>query len=96
MLPEEIDKDVKEAVNAGSVDCITFTSSSTVKNFAKFFSSDDLRKSGSDIFIACIGPITADTARELGFNVNIIPQEYTLDALTESIVQYFSRKAGDE
>ncbi|HDM75933.1 MAG TPA: uroporphyrinogen-III C-methyltransferase [Deltaproteobacteria bacterium] len=96
VLPEEIDKDVKEAVNAGSVDCITFTSSSTVRNFAKFFSSDDLRKSGSDIFIACIGPITADTARELGFNVNIIPQEYTLDALTESIVKYFSRKTGDE
>jgi uroporphyrinogen III methyltransferase/synthase len=41
------------------------------------------------IAIACIGPITADTAREQGFDVDIIPNEYTLEALTEAIIHYF-------
>ncbi len=96
VLPEKIDRSVEEALTNGEVDCITFTSSSTVKNFAKFFAPQDLQEKGRAPLIACIGPITAETARELGFEVDIVPEEYTLNALTGTIVQHFSRKARHE
>ncbi len=91
ILPDQIDPEVKEAIESGKLDCITFTSSSTVKNFAAFFSSRSIEKLNRDVLIACIGPITADTAKELGFKVDIVPGEYTLNALTEAIVRYFER-----
>jgi uroporphyrinogen-III synthase len=40
------------------------------------------------VVVACIGPITAKTAHENGFSVSISPQEYTVEALTDSIIGY--------
>jgi len=37
--------------------------------------------------VACIGPITAQTARELGLRVDIIAQEYTTRGLVDAIVR---------
>ncbi|TMC16839.1 MAG: hypothetical protein E6J33_08865 [Chloroflexi bacterium] len=37
--------------------------------------------------IACIGPITSQTARELGLKVDIEAREFTIDGLVEAIVQ---------
>jgi len=45
------------------------------------------------IAIACIGPITARTAKNWKMRVQIQPKEYTIPALTQEIVQYFLRKA---
>jgi len=44
-----------------------------------------------NVAVACIGPITAKTAEEKGFNVSLSPREYTIEALTEGIVEYFSK-----
>ena len=38
--------------------------------------------------IACIGPITSQTARELGLNVVIEAEEFTIDGLLKAIVTY--------
>ena len=65
------------------VDLITFTSSSTVRHFVEAMPgalSDEVR-------IACIGPITAQTARDLGLRVDIIAQEYTTRGLVDAIVR---------
>jgi uroporphyrinogen III methyltransferase/synthase len=65
------------------VDLITFTSSSTVRNFV-----DALDGALPDrVRIACIGPITAQTARDLGLRVDIIAQEYTTRGLVDAIVR---------
>lgn len=40
--------------------------------------------------IACIGPVTADAARERGLAVTLMPDEYTLDALVQSLVDHFN------
>jgi hydroxymethylbilane synthase len=65
------------------VDIITFTSSSTVRHFV-----DALRGPLPDrVRIACIGPITAQTARDLGLRVDIIAQEYTTRGLVDAIVR---------
>ena len=65
------------------VDMVTFTSSSTVRHFV-----DAMPGALPDgVRIACIGPITAETARGLGLRVDIIAQEYTTRGLVEAIVR---------
>ena len=84
-------EEVRDLLKKGVVSCITFTSSSTVENFAGMFPEDDLPSLVQKAAIACIGPITAQTAREHGLAVNIIPAEYTIEALTAEVVEYFNR-----
>ena len=74
------------------LDIITFTSSSTVRNFMQWVSSwsscatDYTFMHDPQLKIACIGPITAQTARELGLDVDIEAREFTIDGLVEAIV----------
>ncbi|HEX8921763.1 MAG TPA: uroporphyrinogen-III synthase [Pyrinomonadaceae bacterium] len=74
----------------GAVDCITFTSSSTVTNFAQLFDTTDLSQLLEGVRVACIGDITAATAAEYNLRTDILPREYTIPALTRAIVDYFS------
>ncbi len=69
-------------IQDGQFDMVTFTSSSTVKNLVEIIGSADLLK---DVKTACIGPITADTAKSLGIEPDIIAKEYTIDGLVEAI-----------
>jgi uroporphyrinogen III methyltransferase/synthase len=85
-------KRLKELLMKGKVDAITFTSSSTVNHFAELLKKEDLQNLLGGIAIACIGPITARTAKNWKMRVQIQPKEYTIPALTQAIVQYFMRK----
>jgi uroporphyrinogen-III synthase len=72
------------------LDILTFTSSSTVRNFVAWFQSCT-ENSGMEPLhstIACIGPITAQTARELGLHVDIEAKEFTIDGLVDALVKY--------
>lgn len=69
------------------VDAITFTSSSTVRNFVALAGLEV----GSAI-IACIGPITAATASELGLPVHITAREYTIPGLVRALKEYFDEQ----
>ncbi|MEE9185516.1 MAG: uroporphyrinogen-III synthase [Candidatus Binatia bacterium] len=71
------------------VDVVTFTSSSTVINFVKFFPGEDVKDLLDGVAVACIGPITQNTAEEKGIRVDIVPREYTVGGLTQAIVDYF-------
>jgi uroporphyrinogen III methyltransferase/synthase len=73
-----------------AVDMITFTSSSTVKNFHTLLPSEELEDLMKDVIIASIGPITADTARELGFDVHIVAESYTIPGLCQAIQEYYN------
>jgi len=44
---------------------------------------------GKETVVACIGPITAASAREYGLEVQIQPQEYTIPSLVKAICDYF-------
>ncbi|MBE6093393.1 MAG: uroporphyrinogen-III C-methyltransferase [Selenomonas ruminantium] len=66
----------------GNIDMVTFTSSSTVKNFVNIIGSAEALKG---VKTACIGPVTADTAKSLGIEPDIIAKEYTIDGLVEAI-----------
>jgi uroporphyrinogen III methyltransferase/synthase len=84
---------VREMLEEGTIDMVTFTSSSTVINFFEMFEgrTRDLQEWMSRIGVACIGPVTAETARKMGLSVGLIPPEYTIESLTESIIEYFTR-----
>ncbi|MBA2733616.1 MAG: uroporphyrinogen-III synthase [Acidobacteria bacterium] len=81
---------VEAMLAGGAVDCITFTSSSTVVNFAQLFDTTDLSQLLKGIAVACIGDITAATASEYNLRTEIMPSEYTIPALTRAIVAYYS------
>ena len=69
------------------VDVVTFASSSMVRNFAACLSGDDLPELMRDVLVACIGPITAQTAAEVGIPVHVKPKEYTIEALVAAIAE---------
>ena len=63
-------------------DCVTFTSSSTVRNLVEAIGVDALK----GIRAVSIGPITSKTARDLGVEVAVEAREFTLDGVVEAIV----------
>ena len=69
-------------------DLVTFTSSSTVSNFARLFPDRELRTVLAGVAVGCIGPVTAATARDLGLTVDVEPQRYTVPAFAAAIVDY--------
>ncbi len=65
---------------------MTFTSPSTVRNFANAVGHTDVGRFLSNARVVCIGPVTAEAARDLGINVNVVARPHTIDALVEAIV----------
>lgn len=74
-------------------DVITFTSSSTVKHFAKLLRGRSIGEALKGIAIASIGPITSETIRELGLVTTIEAKESTVPGLVRALAQHFGRKA---
>ena len=85
-------KRLKKVLTDGKIDAITFTSSSTVDHFAELLKKEDLRKLLKGIAIACIGPVTARTAKRWGMKVQVQPKQYTIPSLTRAVSQYFANK----
>ncbi len=86
---------LRAELEAGEVDMITFTSSSTVRNFLTMVDAEDqedLKRLLTGVRIAAIGPITAKTVTDNGLRVDIQPQEYTIPAMVDAIVQEFSKE----
>jgi len=80
-----------ESLANGAVDAVTFTSSSTARNFAEAFTEEERRAWRGRVAVASIGPITASTAAEYGLTTDIMPGEYTIPALARAITDYFAR-----
>ena len=94
---EQLKDDLCQALEEKSVDMLTFTSSSTVKNFVTLLdlNPDELQKLMSGVAIATIGPITAKTAENYGLKPDVQPAEYTIPSLVESIVTFFTSQPAD-
>jgi len=91
VIEEEEGFEIKEIIQEKKLDLITFTSSSTVKNFIAKIEKLNIKKSDlNNTKFAAIGPITAKTAQKYGLKVEIMPDEYTIDGLVREIVKYYS------
>jgi len=77
------------------VEIITFTSSSTVRNFMALLAAQGMTELIEHAIIATIGPITTRTAHELGLSVAIQAEPYTIAGLIEAIVKWKNAQATD-
>ncbi|HKF37599.1 MAG TPA: uroporphyrinogen-III synthase [Ktedonobacteraceae bacterium] len=93
---DERGREVLRMLEARQLDILTFTSSSTVRNFMYWLRQCETGVAGSLISlvkgnarpkIACIGPVTSQTAREFGLHVRIEAQEFTIAGLVEAIIR---------
>jgi uroporphyrinogen III methyltransferase/synthase len=93
-VPPQGRKDVLRAeLETGKVDMVTFTSSSTVKNFLTMVDAADqqeLERLLKGVKIAAIGPITAKTVTDNGLKVDVQPAIYTIPELIEAILRFYA------
>ncbi|MBS4022147.1 MAG: uroporphyrinogen-III C-methyltransferase [Dethiobacter sp.] len=76
-----------QLLEEGMIHCVTFTSSSTVKNFVDMLGKDNLHHLLKGVRLASIGPITSASALDLGLTIDIEASEYTIDGLVDALKQ---------
>jgi uroporphyrinogen-III synthase len=74
-------------------DVITFTSSSTVRGFVASLGVANPAEALRGVVVACIGPITAQTAREAGLTPQIVAETYTMPGLVQAIIAHYADAA---
>ncbi|HLY67314.1 MAG TPA: uroporphyrinogen-III C-methyltransferase [Chloroflexota bacterium] len=84
-IPESAGTRLRTLLDNGEIDVVTFTSSSTVTNFVQLAGHPP-----AGVKVACIGPITAQTAEAHGLTVDITAQEYTTAGLGDALCAHFS------
>jgi len=78
-----VDPDPAAIERARAADVITFTSSSTVERYLDMAGPDAVPP-----VVACIGPVTAATARARGLRVDVEAAEHTIDGLVAALVEH--------
>ncbi len=86
--PDTLKKSV-EAIESQKPDLFIFTSPSTFNNFLEIVKVDFPDQYFNDYLIAAIGPTTKEAIESKGVPVNIMPSEYTIEGLTESIINFY-------
>ncbi len=88
--PRSVDRDVLDIIQRGDIDVVTFASSSAVRNLVTLLGPDFERLKTATV--ACIGPVTAATAREFGLRVKVEPSVHTIEALVEALRGHFEAR----
>jgi uroporphyrinogen III methyltransferase/synthase len=82
---EGLAAEARQVLGAGAVDTACFTSSSTVRNLVDALNGEVSLL--APLTVACIGPVTAATARELGLRVDIVAREHTVAGLVAALCE---------
>ena len=88
----EMEDATRRMLLEGQIDITTFTSSSTVRNFASMLGNE--WGAVATTTVACIGPITAAAAADYGLRVDIVAEEFTIPGLVQSLANHFRRSQG--
>ncbi len=80
---------VAELLRDAEIDVVTFTSSSAVRAMVDAIGSEALK----NVSVACIGPITAETAREHGMAVHVEAEEHTIPGLVAALKVYVASRS---
>ena len=86
------DQDIYRMLLDRQVDAVTFTSASTVKNFAKIYGEEQAADLLRTTVVASIGPVTAEAAQQLGIETTVLPARYTIPDLVDALVEHFRGK----
>jgi uroporphyrinogen III methyltransferase/synthase len=90
------DHDIYRMLLDRQIDAVTFTSASSVKNFAKILGEDQAADLLRTTAVACIGPVTAEAAQQLGITTSVMPERYTIPDLVDALVAHFSGRLAGE
>jgi uroporphyrinogen III methyltransferase / synthase len=90
-VPAELDETALSELKKG-VDAVTFASGLTVRHFVRLAGLELLART----VVACIGPITAAAARDLGLNVAVVAPQYTGGGLVAALARYFENEENRE
>ncbi len=85
--PATVSDEQQQAV--AEADAVTFTSSSTVRHFVELVGADAVPP-----VVACIGPVTAATARQLGLSVDVEAAEHTIAGLVRALEEHYGSISG--
>ncbi|WP_281689231.1 bifunctional uroporphyrinogen-III C-methyltransferase/uroporphyrinogen-III synthase [Pseudonocardia thermophila] len=77
---------IREAIKTGGFDAVCFTSSSTVRNLVGIAGKPHART-----IVACIGPATAETAREFGLRVDVQPEQPRVPLLVDALAAHAAK-----
>ena len=86
---DRFDEEVVEKLREKAIHIVTFTSSSTVKNFMALIDDKALLEG---VKLASIGPVTTKTLADFGFKPDIEASEYTIQGLFEAIVETVNKE----
>ena len=81
------------ALKDGTIDMVTFTSSSTVTNFMALLDEEDAKELLKGVNLACIGPITQATAQDQGLTIQISADTFTIPGLVDAILDFYTGRA---
>ncbi|HAM51315.1 MAG TPA: uroporphyrinogen-III C-methyltransferase [Nitrospiraceae bacterium] len=88
--PELHGKRLKRFLQEGRITIATFTSAATFTNFIEIIGSDAYAFL-KEIIIAVIGPVTAKAVEKAGLKVSIMPEQSTIEAMVDEIIQKAAR-----
>ena len=86
----DADHDIYRMLLDRQIDAVTFTSASTVKNFAKILGEEQAADLLNTTIVASIGPVTAEAAQQLGIHTTVMPERYTIPDLVDALVEHFA------
>jgi uroporphyrinogen III methyltransferase/synthase len=92
------DHDIYRMLLERQIDAVTFTSASTVRNFARMLGEEQAADLLNTTVVAAIGPVTAEAAQQLGIRVGVVPRKYTIPDLVDALIEHFGAQppAGTE
>ena len=99
--PSTIAPDALAALKQG-IDIVTFASPKTARCFLRILEVTQEHLGASphqilkNVAIASIGPLTSATCQDIFGRVDIQPEEYSLDGLTSTLIQWSIGKIGNE
>lgn len=77
---------LRQRLRAGEIDLVTFTASSTVRNYVGLLGAET-----GGARVASIGPVTSATARELGLPVHVEAEEHTIPGLMRAVLAFYEQ-----
>jgi uroporphyrinogen III methyltransferase/synthase len=82
---DELPEELRQRMASGELDWIALSSPSIARNFARVVQPSELRQGDHVTRVAAISPVTADAARECGFEVSVVAEEFTWPGLLHAI-----------
>ena len=85
-------RDIYRMLLDGQIDAVTFTSASTLRNFAQIHGLEQAADLLRGTVVASIGPVTAEAGDQLGISTTVMPTHYTVADLVDALVEHFRGK----